>query len=193
MKVVKLACPVCGANIEANEKMLFCSYCGAKLFVDDESTNININFTKHDEARIRESERKERVRLKELEYEERINKHNDKVVLLVMGILFLVAFLCFGIGMLFEYIEKPKENEIAIPTSSNAYEGDNYEQVLAELENIGFTNIETKENPDLITGWISNEGDVDRVSIDGDYNFDEGDKFSKDAKVIITYHTFKNN
>ena len=191
MKIVKLTCPACGANIDANEKMTFCSYCGAKLFIDDEATNININYTKRDEARIKDSERKERVRLKELEYEERKNRHDDRVVFLCIGLLFAIAIVCVIIGMIFSQLEKPKQNEVAIPMSSSEYEGDNYNQVLIELKNSGFTNVQIVENPDLVTGWINKDGDVERVSINGDYNFDAGDIFPKDSKVIITYHTFQ--
>ena len=191
MKIVKLICPACGANIDSDGKMMFCSYCGAKLFVDDEAINININYTKHDEARIRDSERKEKVRLKELEYEARKNRHDDKVALFCVGLLFSIAIVCVIISIIFTQIEKPSQNEVAIPMSSNEYEGDNYSQVLSELENAGFMNVQLVEKADLVTGWITKEGDVERVSINGDYDFDAGDVFPKDAKVIITYHTFQ--
>lgn len=48
------------------DNIAFCSCCGAKLVIDDG----NRTFTHRDEARIRESEGKEKVRLKELENEE---------------------------------------------------------------------------------------------------------------------------
>ena len=35
------------------------------------------------------------------------------------------------------------------------------------------------------------DGSVAKVSIGGDTDFDEGDIFSKDAEVVVTYHTFK--
>ena len=42
MHIVKLNCPSCGANIEVNSDLenVFCSYCGAKLIIDDEATKI---------------------------------------------------------------------------------------------------------------------------------------------------------
>ena len=84
-----------------------------------------------------------------------------------------------------------QKNELAIPMSSNDYDGDNYKQVVKLLENAGFQNVETSEVTDLITGWITKGGEVDRVSINGDYDFDEGDIFPKDATVVVTYHTFE--
>ena len=61
MKLIKLTCANCGAELEldADRKQAFCTYCGAKQLIDDESIRII------DEARLKEAE----VRLKELEYE----------------------------------------------------------------------------------------------------------------------------
>lgn len=78
MKTVKLTCHNCGANLDVKENIAFCSYCGAKLIIDDENRTITHNYnythTKRDEARIRENERKEKVRLQELENEEKQKK-----------------------------------------------------------------------------------------------------------------------
>ena len=65
MKLIKLTCANCGAEMEmdADRKQAFCTYCGTKLFVNDEGINITNRII--DEARIKEAE----VRLKELEYE----------------------------------------------------------------------------------------------------------------------------
>lgn len=48
-----------------------------------------------------------------------------------------------------------------------------------------------KRQEDLVTGWITKDGEVYKVSIDGDSDFDEGDIFPEDAEVVVTYHTFK--
>ena len=93
--------------------------------------------------------------------------------------------------MMYYTDEIPDKNELTIPMSSNDYEEDNYKQVVKQLESAGFQNIETFEIADLVTGWITKDGDVDRVSINGDYDFDEGDIFPKDATVVVTYHTFE--
>lgn len=64
MKLIKLKCSNCGAElqIDMEGKQAFCSYCGSRLLIDDDTIHI----TKHivDEARLKEAE----VRLKELEY-----------------------------------------------------------------------------------------------------------------------------
>ena len=65
MKLINMQCKNCGAElqVDSERKQIFCSYCGIKLLLDDESINITNRFV--DEARIKEAE----VRLKELEYQ----------------------------------------------------------------------------------------------------------------------------
>ena len=65
MKLISLKCRECGADLQVDpgRKQVFCSYCGAKLLLDDESINITNRII--DEARLKEAE----VRLRELEYQ----------------------------------------------------------------------------------------------------------------------------
>ncbi len=80
---------------------------------------------------------------------------------------------------------------ITIGLNSKSLEGENYEDVRLILKNKGFTNIETKEKADLINGWLTPENSVESVSINGSTSFGENDEFFSDAKIVITYHTFK--
>ena len=197
MKTVKLTCQNCGANLDVKDNIAFCSYCGAKLVIDDENRttthnyNYNYTHTKRDEARIRENERKEKVRLQELENEEKQKKrdHKEQKWFWIGWVILMLA--CF-IGM---YItgqaKKPSSNEVKMPCSVSDFEGEPYDEVVQELENMGFHNVETTEKKDLVLGWITNDGDVYKVSINGDTDFEEGDIFPKDAKVVVTYHTFE--
>lgn len=70
VNVISLKCPECGANIsvEAGRKECFCTYCAAKIIIDDGSTTHT--YRKVDEARIKEAEVSEKIRLKELLLEE---------------------------------------------------------------------------------------------------------------------------
>lgn len=69
MKMYQLKCPACGGTIEIerNRDSCFCSYCGAKVYVDDEThrveitKNINYHKTYTDEAKIRKIESDERI------------------------------------------------------------------------------------------------------------------------------------
>jgi len=95
MKLIRLTCKNCGAQLEldADRKQAFCTYCGTKLYLDDESIQITNRII--DEARIKEAE----VRLKELEYqhereirEETIRKEQKKSFRISV-VVFLIALL----------------------------------------------------------------------------------------------------
>ena len=98
MKLKSLKCPECNANIviEENRKTCFCTYCGCSILIDDESTTINHNYTytERDEARIREVELKEMVRLKELENEEKqkIREQKNNWIMLA-GVVILIIII----------------------------------------------------------------------------------------------------
>lgn len=198
MKMYQLICPSCGATVEIEQdrKSMFCAYCGNQIHIDDGikrveiTKNINYHKTYTDEAKIRESQRKERIQLKQMEYEDNEKKRNDKTVFLCIGLLMLLAMFCFGMAHYYEEAAKPDENEICIPFSANDLEGENFELVVSDLENAGFSNISTKTQADLVIGFLTKEGTVESVSINGDSDFDENDIFPKDAKVVVVYHTF---
>lgn len=198
MKMYQLICPSCGATVEIEQdrKSMFCAYCGNQIHVDDGikrieiTKTINYHKTYTDEAKIRENERKERIQLKQMEYEDKEKKRTDKIVFLCMGLLMLIALFSFGMARYYEEAAKPDENEICIPFSSNDLEGENFELVISDLENAGFSDIATKTQADLVIGFITKERSVESVSINGDSDFDEGDIFPEDAKVVVIYHTF---
>ena len=180
MKLVKLKCEGCGATLKVNEelKKVTCNYCGTEFFIDDEVKRIEIK--KHkvytDEAKI-----------KEFEYEDKKGKRDMIIGFAGIGILILVCLFSLMMSWSFE----PGKNEVAIPLSSKKYKGENYEVVVQQLEDAGFEDVEAKPVKDLVTGWITKDGAVESVSIAGDTEFEEGDIFSIDAKVVVTYHTFK--
>ncbi|MDR3295730.1 MAG: hypothetical protein LBT26_07900 [Clostridiales Family XIII bacterium] len=77
-----------------------------------------------------------------------------------------------------------------MPESSTELKGKDYQEVTAELQEAGFTNIEMDVLDDLIIGWLKADGEVEQVSVDGETGFSAGSKFAKDAKIVITYHAF---
>ena len=70
-KIISIKCPECGGVLEVHEgsPFYFCSYCGTKVLVDD--GNKTETYRKVDEARIKEAETAQTVRLREIELEER--------------------------------------------------------------------------------------------------------------------------
>ena len=71
------------------------------------------------------------------------------------------------------------------PISADDCEGMMYEEVAAAFETAGFSNIEYEIIDDLITGWLTKDGEVERVTLDGNDDFDTNDLF--DASSVMMY------
>ena len=107
MKIISLKCPECNAtlSIEGDRKYCFCQYCGTKILIDDGSTTHT--YRKVDEARIREADVKENIRLRELEIEEKKievkeNMKRQKVkATIILGVIGLLCFFIASIGGIF--------------------------------------------------------------------------------------------
>ena len=96
MKLIKLTCPDCGATMEISQdrKVYFCTYCGAKILVDNESKTI-----KH--IIIDESKNSE-IELEKLKYLNEIEKRKERSKLFAIASIFLilaiiVTFIAFSI------------------------------------------------------------------------------------------------
>lgn len=79
------------------------------------------------------------------------------------------------------------------PLTSKEAKAMNYLDVLEEFENAGFINISTIVEYDIVTGWLTDDGEVKSVTINGEKKFDSYDKYRLDAEVVVTYHTLKKN
>ncbi|MFC4714205.1 DUF4839 domain-containing protein [Planococcus dechangensis] len=103
-------------------------------------------------------------------------------------LMFLV--LAVAIATITACTDEENPNVLKVGKSSDELGGENYETVISELEQTGFTNIETKVLDDLITGWLTEDGEIEKIEIDGDTDFSANDSFQKDSEIIVTYHTF---
>ena len=81
-------------------------------------------------------------------------------------------------------------NTVAMPESASELKGDNYQDVVTKLQAAGFANIETTTIDDLITGWLTKDGEVERVSVNGETDFSSRSRYPRDARIVIAYHTF---
>lgn len=93
----------------------------------------------------------------------------------------LLAFLFSACGQ-----KGPK-----VPASSADFAGKNYEDVILELKQAGFSNIETVVIEDLSSKSSISDGAVETVSIGDTENFQAGDTFSPQDKIMVTYHIIK--
>lgn len=99
MEIKKLKCPECGANFESDEKVSFCSHCGAKLFFDDgtKTVNYNYNYKTEDVAKIKEIEVNKELELNKMKTNSRFvdNKFTLGILLsfAVVIIIFMAMFI----------------------------------------------------------------------------------------------------
>lgn len=98
--------------------------------------------------------------------------------------------LLIGAAMISPSTPSKSDDTIAIPASASDLKGQNYQDVATKLKTAGFASIETTSIDDLVVGWLKKDGDVERVSVDGTTDFEANSRFSKGAKIVITYHTF---
>lgn len=81
----------------------------------------------------------------------------------------------------------------AVPMSSKEAKGANYEDVVKSFEDAGFEKITLLVEYDIITGWLTDDGEVKSVTVNEDEKFAKGDEYRADAEIVITYHTYKKN
>ena len=80
--------------------------------------------------------------------------------------------------------------EAKTPSGSSIQQGRNFLDVIEDFEKHGFTNIKTDAIEDLIFGWLTEDGEVEKVTVDGDEDYSADTWVAADVEVIIYYHTF---
>ena len=97
MKIISLKCPECNAtlSVEGDRKYCFCQYCGAKILIDDGSTTHT--YRKVDEARIREADIQENIRLRELMLEEKKFAAKERMKAIKIKLSIILAVLAIGL------------------------------------------------------------------------------------------------
>ncbi|OON96110.1 MAG: hypothetical protein ATN32_01005 [Candidatus Epulonipiscium fishelsonii] len=108
----------------------------------------------------------------------------NKVLKIVTGSLICLTI----IGIFAEDTEQIKT--VKTPEHSNIQAGRIYQDVVKDFKDHGFTNIKTKAIDDLIVGWLTKDGEVKSVSVDGNIGYLTNDLYPSDVEVIVTYHTF---
>jgi anionic cell wall polymer biosynthesis LytR-Cps2A-Psr (LCP) family protein len=110
---------------------------------------------------------------------------SKKVKFFAIALVLLVIFALAGYDSLDD-----REGQAKTPSASSAQKGKNYQDVIEAFEKKGFTNIKTEVLDNLITGWLTKDGEVKSVSVDGNVDYSADVWYPNDVEVIITYHTF---
>lgn len=77
-----------------------------------------------------------------------------------------------------------------VPESISDFESKNYAAIESIIRSAGFHNIKCVPLNDLTTGFLKKPGMVESITINGEAISYGGDKFPKDASIIISYHSF---
>lgn len=83
--------------------------------------------------------------------------------------------------------------KIAVPMSGKEAKGLNYKEVKKAFKDAGFINVSTEVEYDIITGWLTDDGEVESVIVDGDKKYDSSEEYKLNSDVVINYHTFRKN
>jgi hypothetical protein len=81
-------------------------------------------------------------------------------------------------------------DKIHAPLNASDVSNSKYQDVVSQFKKSGFTNVTTKEIDDLIIGFLTEDGEVEEVSIGGDTSFSTSDAFAADVPVVVSFHTF---
>lgn len=86
-----------------------------------------------------------------------------------------------------DYKRTLADNEAKIMGTEYGFVGQNYKTVVKELSDLGFKNIKSVPQYDIIWGITETETVAD-VTIGGKDDYKRGDIFNNDVEVIVTYH-----
>lgn len=149
-----------------------------------------------DESKVLSSTRSSSVGIQADSFAERIAKEDkaDRKNLLILLIVAIIAITSIiVVKSLIKHHQEQIDGKIQVNYSSENLKSMYFEDVIVQLKKQGFTNIKTEKDEDLILGWLTKDGEVESVSIDGATSFSSDSRFLPDAEIIILYHTFPND
>ena len=118
-------------------------------------------------------------------------KNNDPFI---KRLIFTILISCLFLGCISSFMACDSAQnhigEIKAPYTSSVANGKNYVEVKNKFSDTGFTNIKCVKIEDLITGWLTKDGEVEDVCIGGKTSYSTSNWFSPSVEVIIRYHTF---
>jgi len=140
-----------------------------------------------EKSRAERKAEKEKARAEKERKRKEEEKKNLITGLSLMGAGLLLCIIMLAAGRMGE---GSNEGQIKAPlSSSDAYEL-NYEDVIKQFEQAGFTNVDTMKIEDLVVGWLASDGGVDKITIDGDEDYSTSSWYDPTAQVLVNYHTY---
>lgn len=144
-KIIQLKCTNCGADLEITEKrdIIYCTYCGSKMLLNDEN---EYTYRYIDEADVKRAETEKIVKLKELEMKAENKKRKARKKLLeIVGCtaFFLVAILLFVLLPLFNSKKASEKQEAELQQIVNEVridvENEKFDDAYLKAKSIQYT------------------------------------------------------
>lgn len=89
-----------------------------------------------------------------------------------------------------EEVAAAHPSQIRIPDSAKRYLGRTFEGVVEELHAVGFAKIELECQRKAKKGWLSKEGAISKISVNGQTQFEKGEWFAEEAVIRIAYYSY---
>ena len=219
IQLVALSCPNCGAKLDvpADKRVCFCTYCGTKILVDDGSytvTHRTIDDAKVIKAKAEADATLRRFGITSLAIRGGIfvaaaiiavelvvgligTSRGDENAWFPLVITIMYGLVAGGFGAMFFMTKKRKTaaedlgtDQAILPISTLHVSNLRVEDLVAQLEQAGFTNVGTVARGDVNRFNAKDEGYACEMKVDG-RSASAGDALRKDAHIVITYHARK--
>lgn len=106
-----------------------------------------------------------------------------KLISGIICLIFILAITACG--------NKTDDGNINMPFSSNDLDDMVYDEAVKKLEESGFTNVSVEPIYDLVTGWLTKDGEIKDVTIDENIKtFSRDERYAPNTKIVVAYHTF---
>ncbi|MDO4798245.1 MAG: hypothetical protein Q4A01_09550 [Coriobacteriales bacterium] len=80
---------------------------------------------------------------------------------------------------------------VNMPAESEELVGRDCQEVMDLLTQAGFTNVVAKPHEDLMVGLLHNDGEVEKITVNGTTEFTTETSYPHDQEIVITYHTYQ--
>lgn len=170
-----------------------CPHCGNMMYISSNSDKVVcLNCNKEfevDKDLLEEFNKERNAKVEKTLLRKKKNKRIDRIVLFFLFVILVLYSLSFMLS------PKSENDTIKILYSSHYFRNEklSLEETIKKLKNNGFSNIEYQAIYDIYFGIIKKEREVEKVIVNGSDIYIKGDKFPKDAKVVIYYHDRSEN
>jgi hypothetical protein len=120
----------------------------------------------------------------------KVNEINKKKRRLFFYSIGFVVILIISV-IIWPYVLKFMDPELIVPVSSSGYIGRNYEDVILELEDLGFVNLVINEIEMSASDSSKTHGTIVQMSFQGLSSFEAETKIRSRTRIEITYYVIK--